>query len=141
MNNFETTNSINKPNYYYLLNSLLKLQPNCKKKLNFHKFFDVSTLFEYIMGIANMKRWPSKAHFCSLLIKIYDKTLQKFPLGILIHIKDKISQKIFFQKKNSPKIFPKKSFCQIFFHIKGGGEAPLLPTGPRLISSDSEISA
>ena len=45
-----------------------------------------------------------------------------------------------FSKKNSPKIFPKKYFCQIFFK-KGGGEAPLLPAGPRLISSDSEISA
>ena len=64
-------------------------------------------------------------------------------------------------KKNvSSKIFPKK-YCTInilgkniftknisektllttIFLKKGGGEAPLLPAGPRLISSDSEISA
>ena len=47
----------------------------------------------------------------------------------------------YFQKK-SPKIFPKEYFCQIFFQKKKvGAKAPLLPAGPRLISSDSEISA
>ena len=30
---------------------------------------------------------------------------------------------------------------QIFFQKIGGGEAPLLPAGPRMILSDSEISA
>ena len=78
------------------------------------------------------------------------------------------SQKIFLQKIFSSKIFFKKKFSQIFFWTKyccqkyfhqkyfpkkftknisekiGGGKAPLLPAlpaGPRLISSDSEISA
>ena len=35
----------------------------------------------------------------------------------------------------------KKIFCQIFFQKTSGGKAPLVPAGPRLISSDSEISA
>ena len=43
-----------------------------------------------------------------------------------------IVEKNIFKKKLMPNIFPKK---------KGGGKAPLLPAGPRLISSDSEISA
>ena len=47
----------------------------------------------------------------------------------------------YFPKKKSPKMFLKKYVCQIFFQKKGGGEVPLLPAGPRLISSDSEISA
>ena len=46
------------------------------------------------------------------------------------------------QKTNSSKIFPKKYFAK-FFSKKSGGKAPLVPAGagPRLISSDSEISA
>jgi len=54
-------------------------------------------------------------------------------------------------KKNSGKnisgknIFTKniseKTLLTIIFLNKGGGEAPLLPAGPKLISSDSEISA
>ena len=48
----------------------------------------------------------------------------------------------YFPKKKSPKIFPKKMLPnQIFFQKIGGGEAPLLPAGLMLISSDSEISA
>ena len=49
----------------------------------------------------------------------------------------------YFPKKIHQKYFRKNTFCfcQIFFKKKGGGEAPLLPAGPRLISSDSEISA
>ena len=39
------------------------------------------------------------------------------------------------------KIFLKNTYGKYFFKKKGGGEAPLLPAGPRLISSDSEISA
>ena len=35
----------------------------------------------------------------------------------------------------------KKIFCQIFFQKTSGGKAPLVPAGPRLISSDSQISA
>ena len=45
-----------------------------------------------------------------------------------------------FQKKFTKNI-SKIKCCQIFFQKIGGGEAPLLPAGPRLISSDSEISA
>ena len=55
-----------------------------------------------------------------------------------------ISEKnILFKKKihQNQKYFQKIYFCQIFFQKKGGGKAPLLPAGPRLISSDSEISA
>ena len=38
------------------------------------------------------------------------------------------------------KYFQKNTLAK-YFSEKGGGEAPLLPAGPRLISSDSEISA
>ena len=48
----------------------------------------------------------------------------------------KLLEKIFLKKK-----LTKKYLCQIFFQKKGGGKPPLLPAGPRLISSDSEISA
>ena len=40
-----------------------------------------------------------------------------------------------------PKSFLKRLLLPNIFSKKGGGEAPLLPAGPRLISSDSEISA
>ena len=65
-----------------------------------------------------------------------------------------ILKEIFFKKLSPkiflPKIFRKKYFCQKYFQKKkftknifekGWGKAPLLPAGPRLISSDSEISA
>ena len=56
-------------------------------------------------------------------------------------VKKNIVEKNIF-KKNSPTIFSKKYLCQIFFHTKKvGAKPPLLPAGPRLISSDSEISA
>ena len=95
---------------------------------------------------------------------------QKFVKNILtknIFIKNiftkNISEKIYklFLKKNVlSKIFPKKystinilgkniftknisekTLLTTIFLKKGGGEAALLPAGPRLISSDSEISA
>ena len=66
----------------------------------------------------------------------------------------------YFEKNGLPKIFPKKystinilgkniftknisekTLLTTIFLKKGGGKAPLLPAGPRLISSDSEISA
>ena len=51
-----------------------------------------------------------------------------------------IVEKNIFQK-NLPKIFTKKILMPNIFPKKGGGEAPLLPAGPRLLSSDSEIAA
>ena len=55
----------------------------------------------------------------------------------------KIVGKNSFEKTFSSKIFSKKILMPNIFLKKrwGGGEAPLLPAGPRLISSDSEISA
>ena len=58
--------------------------------------------------------------------------------------KDILKKKYFHQKYffiYHQKYFQKKYFWQIFFQKKGVGEAPLLPAGPRLKSSDSEISA
>ena len=56
-----------------------------------------------------------------------------------------ISEKIFHHKYLRKKYFHKKYFRKntltTIFLKKGGGEAPLLPAGPRLISSDNEISA
>ena len=56
-----------------------------------------------------------------------------------------ISKKIFHHKYFRKNIFTKniseKTLLTTIFLKKGGGEAPLLPAGPRLISSDSEISA
>ena len=46
-----------------------------------------------------------------------------------------------FQKKIHQKYFQKNTFAKYFSKKKGGGETPLLPAGPRLILSDSEISA
>ena len=37
--------------------------------------------------------------------------------------------------------FQKNTFAKYVSKKKGGGEDPLLPAGPRLISCDSEISA
>ena len=47
----------------------------------------------------------------------------------------------FFLKKKITKNISKKILLPIIFLKNCGGEAPLLPAGPRLISSDSEISA
>ena len=52
-----------------------------------------------------------------------------------------IVEKNIFQK-NLPKIFTKKNtYAKYFSKKKVGAKPPLLPAGPRLISSDSEISA
>ena len=58
-----------------------------------------------------------------------------------IFIKNTFTKNVFF-KNISEKIY--KLFLNVLSKIfpkKGGGEAPLLPAGPRLILSDSEISA
>ena len=66
--------------------------------------------------------------------------------------KNIISQKTIFLKKITFTKNSSKNICFLkniskkihwpnIFLKKGGGEAPLLPAGPRLISSDSEISA
>ena len=52
-----------------------------------------------------------------------------------------IPKKNIFAENISKKIFSKKKLLPNKYAKKGGGEAPLLPAGPRLISSDSEISA
>ena len=46
-----------------------------------------------------------------------------------------------FKNKTDQKYFQKKYLCHIFPNKKVGAQPPLLPAGPRLISSDSEISA
>ena len=49
--------------------------------------------------------------------------------------------KIFMPKNIFTKNISEKNIFTKNIFEKGGGEAPLLPAGPRLISSDSEISA
>ena len=54
----------------------------------------------------------------------------------------KYFQNKYFQKNTFAKFISKKNtFAKHIFEKQGGSEAPLLPAGPRLISSDSEISA
>ena len=51
------------------------------------------------------------------------------------------SPTMFSKKKIHQKYLQKKTFAKYFSKKKGGVEAPLLPAGPRLLSSDSEIAA
>ena len=62
---------------------------------------------------------------------IVEKNIFKKNIFVKIIFK-KTHQKYFQEKILMPNIFPKK---------KVGAKLPLLPAGPRLISSDSEISA
>ena len=52
-----------------------------------------------------------------------------------------IFRKNMYEKKYFHKNISEKTLLSTIFLKKGGGEALLLPAGPRLISSDSEISA
>ena len=57
---------------------------------------------------------------------------------IFENVKEQTSH--FFEKKSAKKI-KKNTYAKYFSKKKVGAKPPLLPAGPRLISSDSEISA
>ena len=76
-------------------------------------------------------------------ISLQKKILQKYFKNIFlqkIYLKKIIAQKIHLQIFLLKKIF-QKILLPNKFPKKGGGEAPLLLAGPRLIWSNSEISA
>ena len=75
------------------------------------------------------------------LSKIFLKKYTNYFLCFVKNISKKIFHHKYFRKNIFTKNISEKTLLTTIFLKKGGGEAPLLPAGPRLISSDSEISA